>query len=1281
MRALLLACLMLMPCGMLRASEVVLDGLASDTLMMETDAARKALSLIAIASASFTEPAAALPVELAQSINVIDMRETDVLEKQLELLARQPEAAAQVRVAAMRFWAKMLFGRGKFLQAQRLLVNTGLITTWRVAGPFGTHNNADFYTSFSPEQSLSTFENHPDDAYGTQAWSLLETSQLDGKLYPRSLEPAQREGVWYLLTQLKTTSDSDAFLEIETDASIQVWWDGQLVMTVDRLKGFPALGNRIPLHLRADGTNRLMIKCVSTTRNVVLQASLFDTNGNPLVVSPYTDVLIPFSKTKEVSSLTTESSHPATSDSDMLTPDKNKYETWKRSLMLREAAVFADAWIWDLARREPKNVRALMAAAQTCIMQKMPDAGLSFAKAAFAQKSCPMTALLLADAAQAAWHLPEDMRNNLSVEAWSHVDQKTAVVLLGMARLEIADERFDEALRHLSTCLKWWPDNLMALRLRAELAQDRDWPAESLTWLDELRRNAPDALVTHLLTARYHVRQRVWNTAAQAYQKALLQNASSLRLYEAAVHAAQRIDEHDMVRTMLAPLDACAAKMPEVLCLQAEEASMTKKVDEAVALMRAAVRCIPEDAGMIRTLADMAYRAGKQEEALAAWKQSLALDPSQYGLRLLIDKLEHVNQADFWSRFDRDPVPAMERALTVHNGKTIRALDQAVIQFYPDGSRSDMEYGLQVVLNRSGVQDAARIGIRGEILEARTIMPGGRQVQEPIRIPGQSVFTMPGLMPGAAVETRFLAHYGMPRKGMYMAPGFFFRSPDGEESYLLSEYIVRVPTGLPFGFIQRNFPGRPVIRRHADGMTTYIWSVTDTQRVPDEEGTPPPDDFLPYVQVGVQTDWKDVHAEMMNEYIRQTRPSIEIHEAVQMMLGPDAPQDPREQTRRIFAWIQEHIEPSPIVLTANATLARRTGNRLLLLLTSLHAAGISAEYAGARPSTHFMVDADWKMPSLFHFPIRVIHVSFPDGGDMWLDTRFRTNIAGEILDDLSGATAFVCSSEGGRLVTIPEQPSGNFRTFESVEMTFDPEARSVHVEGDYVLRGLAGKKRAEEIPLLPRADQVAFLEDRLGNRFGLASTVTFAIQDNVKASTAYRESYIVDGDDFAIRLIDGTFDCPLPITPLHLVDDMDSPPETRQNPFRVTEWHAHTDTVLMRLPSSVAPARLPEEYINNTSFGNYRLMITPHENCVRIERTFQIPPQLITAKEFPSFIHFLREIRTAEAQRIRLLPIETAAPSASSTHDMTEDELNKADESIPEAKAMTHSNEAMVTMP
>ncbi len=1132
---------------------------------------------------------------------------------------RGDPVATDVARAAL---AARLAMRGEQEQADGLLHARALARHWFVIGPFGRYAHANFYTRFGPDDDPDLTARHAGTT-GEVAWRPIGPDACLPALDPWDhVHP--RAGVVFLLAQFRLQEDREVVFHVRTGCAYALRVDGRAHAQNDRLaQSLPLERFWGPCRLSA-GWHRLLIKAYPAGADRMFSLRLLDADSRPLEHATWEP---------------DRTLHPVGAGAPT---------TGASSLSARPTPALAA--LRQAYQRAPSEAGLHAALGALCAEQDRPEEALRHSRRAAAL--APDTAafhVLHARAIQSARHLAEGQRENQSHEAYARaaaLEPGYVPALLGLASYEQDRKRFHEALACCRRALKANDRSLPALAFRARLAIRQNWITEARTWTEALRRAHPEALETWALDAMLAAQLDDHARLEAAYRRVAEARLDRPAFRLRRARALARIGQLPQARSLL---DALPPRV-DLFADAAELYAQMGALEQAEACLRQAIDILPDRAQTWRDLGDVLFLASDPDAARETYRASLAREPGQHDLRRLVATLEGAS-ADFWQPYAQDARLALAAARSAGgNGGTVRLIDQAVIQVYADGSYACLTHELQKILHRSGIKDAGTVELYGHLIEARTMLPDGR-VLEPVRLPGRNSLTMPNLAPGAAVDYKYLAESQGHYDQIFRFPKWYFRSPNTEEAFRFSELIVRTPTTYPLVFAERNFEGYDIrFSQTTDGdQTVYKWTGRDMPRAVHEPGCPHIDEMLPFVEVGGRRSWQDINHLLMNAYLSRLRLTPSLRDEVARLT--ETSDTSRDKVARLHAFVCTEIEARTGPHQASQILHQRTGDRNILLMALLRAAGLEPLYAAVRPSPRLLYEPAWEMPQSRHFPLRLVTVC-PDGKDdrLWLDTRYRTLGCGELVEDVAGATAFLVGQHAGTFRTIPPRPPEAFATVEERRIHVPPGTGPLRIHGTRLVRGRAAHEKKTACMHATQRELRNRLEDHLTRSLPGVVTVQLDLPDLQASGTPFRQTYEAEVPLMLRKRQHGGCAVPLCLTPLQLLPAGEDDPDNRETPYHLKEVQAGTDRVLFVLPPESRIRRLPRPLLVQRTFGSYHLQARSTPDGVLVERHYAFEPQRISLTDWPSFLETVRRIEAAEEQLLEWAAPPADAPGNTAAH-------------------------------
>lgn len=1177
---------------------------------------------LALAFDEYTDGNPLLILREAEAIPLQELPDATSGIDRLRALHKDTTHSPEVRDRASAMLIRRLYAAGETEAAHALEVSRGWIRHWRLIGPFGARGSGDFYETFPPETDPVLKGTVP--ALGRPAdWQTIPPAEAIPAIRPWDWTRPGR-GVVYLVTQVHVEEGRVALLEIETACPYAVRVNGGRFEVTDHFRQEWPLRRRFRIPL-SQGWNRILVKLAYNGGETDLRARLLDPHGTPLADITYEagdtwhllPPRVPGEEIRPAPSAEAEAEEPWLATSSTEPPDPEGGVMTLRSFAQALAAM-----------------RSGMpdAAVGGRILPSLPEeSGLSIRQ----------QAALLAwqgDLAMEASSFPEAMRRSLARRAYAQaveLDPTCTAGHLGLGRIAVTRGALREAEASFRAAVKANPDSLEALLERLKLVLLEDWSAEASAIRDQILARAPESIAAALAQANVAHHLRRLEEAAEAERRLL---AFALRddwLRRQAAHTLLQAGKAEEAVTLLE--EGLRERPDAILLLRTlgEVYLRMGRAEEAEKTLGRALAWVPRDADLHRIAGDALYLLDRPEEAVRAYEASLALVPGQPALRRLVCELTDRDFA-FWKPYMLDTMEALRDFRALRNkpqGKTARIIDHSIVEVQPDGSFVSYTHDLVQILNPSGIQDAANLQIRGEILRARTIQPNG-QTRVPVYLPDQYTLTMPALSVGSATEHMYLWYQPPPYDLSAQIPKWYFRSPNMEEAFLLSLYMIRVPHGVPFVYEGRNLGDEVTYeRRETTDATVHIWTARDMPRALHEEGSPEVDERLPFIDAGAPRDWTHINQLYLGMLTGRVRQSHAIRERARRYGGTDS-----ERVQALHRFVCQMIEPSSVDVPAAHILQQGYGNRAVLLLALLEAAGIPAWYAPTRSPEPILHAPNWSIPKMEQFPIPMV-VAEVDGGRIWLDTRHRYLQAGTLLEDVAGGTALRIDHEGGGFLSVPPAAPTDFQARLSLTLQLDDPTRSPGgrvTAGSIHLRGTEGEEEKEFLVHATALARHKRLEERIAAFLpGLELRETDPGPErpgHPSRDGALQLAFEADVPVLSEAYTDGRFATRLTFPPPPLMPNDDQVPEDRQTPYILGTYHVAQDTIRYQLPPGHAVVRVPDPVRLRTPFGSYLLLAEQKGTEVHVRREYTFLPQRISLEAWPDFVSMVRTIGRAERE-------------------------------------------------
>ncbi len=1118
-----------------------------------------------------------LPLLLAKDINKQFLSSNDLGKDILGKLLADKDLPPLSRDLAVQMLAMIETSDGQEYQATELRRERGIIPSWRIAGSFGEYDQASFYQSFPPEVSID-FSIFMHGLGKDVTWRLLGENICLNNFQPYQWVSPQR-GVLYLYTQFKLAEPTTVILEKTGPGACTFWIDGRESGTADPMQ--EELGNTIrfnsPEKLAA-GWHRLLLKVYSAQTHGSEIFRLLGPDLNPLKNISYD--LTALHGNNEFGKNLWQRLQPPTSD----------FTTAEKALICQYNHEYDQALsLWQQAiSSEPDN----------------PVLHIYYA----------------ACAGQAISVLPGPLQTSIiQREALKalELNPKAVGALLILGDHERQNKHFDKACSYYKQALSLNPQAIMAHGARIRIALENNWNAESATWLNELDKIYPDSYLSLLLKSIYANQTGQISKAAAILERACEKNRGNIIIASDCIRSYFASGNYNKALELLNQTPSYYQQRLDMIMLKAEMLSRTGKYTQAEETLKDCLQAVGNDPGILRIQGDVLFTAKNLDAAIQKYSESLKSDTGNFSLRRLLAGLEGKSYS-FWQKFAINTQDTIEKFITTHTeyfGSTARLIDQTVLTIENSGGYSNYTHELQAVLTDSGVNKAAIVDTYGELLQARTIIPEKNRSLEPVILKGTKKITMPAVAPGAIIEHSYLNELPTPPDRKLRFPKWYFRSPNSQESFLFSQYVVRVPKGVDFAYATRNLDNNIefTTSEDEDGTRYFIWTGKNMPEAIHEEGSPAISSTLPYVAVASRQSWNDVHSSMITSYLGKTIPTIAIQDKVRELTADC--KTAREKIAAIYNYVNREITPSSSRAPAGHIFLQKSGNKRNLLLAMLHSAEIAADLVAVRPPENIIYDPIWKLPSDNNFMDYLILCRTENGTDLWLDPRARYAKAGEIGEDFCSGTGFILGLRKCEFVTIPAAPESLYTIERRREYHFSDSTTTL--QGSIKYSGTRGWEFKENMIDLSQELRLGQLENILSKSLLSITVSEFELPDLTTPGSSFIVTYNATVPDFLRENTSGQFGINLALPKIELLPKHNA--NNRKTPYHLSNFVCGHDRYTYILPEDAVIKGLPEDQVIRSKFGYYSLSFTQENNNIILERKYNFQPQIISLEDWDDY--------------------------------------------------------------
>lgn len=1143
-----------------------------------------------------------LPLILAWDVNTKYLADSQTGKELLQNILKTSNMPADSLYMARKQLGKILTNSGEYEKASAVFFKLGLIRKWRIAGPMGRSEKAAFYREFSPEFGID-FSATMDGLAAHTYWRVIPEMAIGDMIYPWDWV-SPRRGVVYLYTQFKLTKAQEVIFDVDSSCSLSIWVDGKKQAAVERMR------RNYPQHLSlneknnkslSSGWHTLLIKMYAPYGEKNIAVRLLGADRKPIENVEYN-----ISQVKEVRGENTF----------VLNTDPFKLESQLTAKMKKSSSA--------------ENIAKLAVYYQSC---GLIDKAIDYWKQTVVKDSKNAAYLArMAMAGELAGFMPPPMRKSFSHQAnlkAVSLNPNCVPSLYALGEYERGQGKLKEATEYYQQALKANPEALRILAARARMAIANKWRIESEEYLRAYKKVYPRSPLLYVLYSMQKNAEELTNNSAANLLKAYMLERGNINLCKDAASAAFSGGDIEEGLRVLSLLPQWYQEQPLILVLRGEMMARLKRYSQAQELFAKVVNILGEDASVLKLQAETYFLAGQKEKSLEFYKKSLQSSPEQHNIRRLIAELEGKDYA-FWKEYSIPAEKALEEfeATKTPSGRAARLIDQTVINIYKDGSFANYTHELVSVLTESGVSQAAVVDSYGELLAARTILPENGVSLEPVILPGERNITMPAVAPGAAIEHKYLQEQRAPADKCLRFPSWYFRSPEAEESFILSQYIVRVPVGASFAYATRNLGNNVKFIKETDesGADIYIWTGRNMPRPYHEEGSPAINVTLPFVSISGKRSWQDVNRIFVNYYLGRCIPDVAIKKmAEELTVGLESS---AEKIKVIFEYVCANVEQTTSKVSASHVFAQRSGDRNLLLLSMLGAVGIEAVFTPVRASDNILFAPEWSLPESSVFTNYLIAAKNEQDQIIWLDSRFRYGAAGVVGEDLAGGSAFLSTVDGGEFVQLPAPRYKDILLSEKKRYT-PQDNTDIKITGETSIAGNAGYDLKESFLQASKKTQTESVEQLLSSALPGVEIEKYTLPGVEQAGVAFKVNFTANQPLAVKENRNGARGIKLGLLPLELLPEKDF--SNRKTPFQLNRFLVGKDEIMIDLPAGSVVQSLPSAVTLRTDFGFYHLFIQKQNGGVLIKRSYDFRPQIIPVRDWSEYFKLARQIEEIES--------------------------------------------------
>jgi tetratricopeptide (TPR) repeat protein len=652
--------------------------------------------------------------------------------------------------------------------------------------------------------------------------------------------------------------------------------------------------------------------------------------------------------------------------------------------------------------------------------------------------------------------------------------------------------------------------------------------------------------------------------------------------------------------------------------------------------------------------------AGKEAEARTAIQQLAELAPNSERYRRMAltarndvmavldepDANTHAFDAEtFYAPYRRDGMEMVKQTANRRflGGSAVRILDDQVTRLWPDGRVSVYVHRITRVLDRGGVEKYGEVEVpRGaEILELRTIRKDDTTA-EPEMTSAKMTISMPGLLPGDAMDVEYVVHHGDGDGIEAHAEEFAHTFGSFRAPILSSRLVVLTPTSEHQTIVAS--PAAPGINEsETDGTHVRIWEKKDiAQSV--EEVASAKSDALPTVRVlpTLERGWEAVRDSVRETAVDAGRVGPRVKAAVGEIRTESDDVVARELYRTVTTTLRS-TTPSfgDDVPPAEETFANGEGSRTAALLALSRARGLQADLVLARnKGTAAPVTP---AANVYTRPLVRFRLRDPQRGthDVVVDADTDGLPFGTLAPNIAHSDSLLVTlpaeKHNASVETAILQLAANHAIDESIaraEIKLEANG-DLRADVTILLGAWRGAQMRAILARIEKKQRGHFYQQLVARIFPGAENVTGEVKNEESPEKSLELVLHCSSPKF-VNLARGTAELEQLVPTLGL-KKMYAGNGARQSALYVDTPLFETATFHIHLPEGVTVARPAKDVAVENEFGKYSVTFRePEAGVLEVRRAFDIPVQVVPANKFAAFAHFAAQIDEAERQKIGL---------------------------------------------
>lgn len=1094
---------------------------------------------------------------------------------------------------------------GKDTAAVAALANQGYLRRFAVIGPFGADNGVLVHRPFGPESRDLDPTAPQEGARGEVRWQLMPAAHDFKGVDPTDQIRQGGRGVVYAMAHVRCGRARDVALRMWCGSSFRVFVNGAEVATANRVH------DDLPTFVWAtarfeEGWNRVLVKLVGTG------------SFGLKIADPETGKAV--QELEEGDPLATEVFR-----GDVAPAGARTYRTpWERVADLSGGSAAALAGRAILAEHDRREWKAAglweRAAAAVAAGPSTESANVRAGYGRFLAGFEEMPAV----------HRKVEARRQFELALEHFPDHNSAAMRI--AQYDDEDDKPADAVNALRKYMERNPTALAAMTL-ARIAGKRGWEKESLDAAQTALSLSPNMVEAIDFLAAHDRRYGNQEAVLKAIRRKLAIDASDSRSAGELVRALRDLGRD---AEALEVLDGMLRIYPNASQTRAQRAEILRaldRLDESVAAWRGLEQLVPQDDRWPREIGEILEIRGDTAGALASYQRSLELEPFQPRVWKAVARLGGEDR-DLGLGWEPDTdellanLPSDDDLRKAHpKAVAITVLDHTVTRVHEDGSSTSWVHMIYKILDEKGVAKYGDVRRSGELLEIRTVLPDGT-VMLPTGL-GRSSFNLEGLVPGAIVDHRFVAHQGRSPNG-YDGGKFYFQDYDlgsNPNPVLLSRLVVLSPEGMKLDPTARNFGSDGPRTEQVDGLTATVWEKRDMPRIEQERFMPDTDEILPHADYTVPDDMEDANWVYLSDGAG-TWPTPVLEKVVKAAI-PQGATD-LEKLRALHTWVNTEIKgDSGAGRTPSSTVMEHAGDRKELFEALVRTAGIP--HLPARAMAWNGEGQDLLHPGTSAFTARFLWLMPRDAEPVAYFEGARHTPFGLVPEPFRGSAAFIADRDGGRIVELPHG-GVDVQDTESFALHLGDSPSQVRVAGTLTLRNPGAYRWKRQIIELDHDNRTKWLEGQFSRYF---ANPTLAAQEFPGLEEFGRPLVIrMEGTMSTYLVAQGAeYVASLGLPAIDMTGRYVHRPE-REYDLALNVHEDDLAEVTIHLGDRFRVKRLPHDHITVNDLGTYSLTFRDRGDRVEIRREHHFRPARYRPDEYPRFVSWCKAIDEAEGRKL-----------------------------------------------